>query len=448
MAQVYPFRAFRYDPKRAPFDRVLTQPYDKISPAMQEKYYAADPHSLIAVEKGRAYPSDAPQNNVYTRAAAAIENWIRDQIVVPDPAPSFYYYTQEYTVPGTEERRTRRGFIGAGKLEEYSAGVVFRHEHTLSGPKADRLELLRHTRTHTGQLFMLYSDAAKRIEAILVESASAAAPVTEMRDEYGVLHRLWVIAEPQRVAAIQKAMEDQKLVIADGHHRYETALNYRNECRARAGKIDPDAPYERVMMTFVNTRSEGLMILPGHRVAAHVHDFSWSGVRRHLEPWFAAEEFPFSGSAERAEAKRKFLDKLTGSREKRAIGVYPAPEARKRAFYLLALREGVNLAQLLPNVSPLQRELDVVLLQEGILEPALGITPQAVTAEANLTYEREASAALEAVDSGRAQISFLLNPCDVEQVMKIATAGEVMPQKSTDFYPKLMSGITMYRVDS
>jgi uncharacterized protein (DUF1015 family) len=447
MAQVYPFRAFRYDPKRAPFDRVLTQPYDKISSAMQEKYYTADPHSLIAVEKGRAYPSDAPQNNVYTRAAAAIEDWIRDQIVVQDPAPSFYSYTQEYTVPGTEERRTRRGFVGAGKLEEYSAGVVFRHEHTLSGPKADRLELLRHTKTHTGQLFMLYSDAAKRIDAILAEAESATAPATEMRDEYGVLHRLWVIAEPQRVAAIQKAMEDQKLVIADGHHRYETALNYRDECRVRAGKIDPHAPYERVMMTFVNTRSEGLMILPGHRVVAHVHDFSWSGVRRHLEPWFAAEEFPFSGSGERAEAKRKFLATLTSSREKRAIGVYPAPEARKRAFYLLTLREGVNLAQLLPNVSPLQRELDVVLLHEGILEPALGITPQAVTAEANLTYEREASAALEAVDGGRAQISFLLNPCDVEQVMKIATAGEVMPQKSTDFYPKLMSGITMYRVD-
>ena len=447
MAQVYPFRAFRYNPARASFDRVLTQPYDKISPAMQEKYYATDPHNLVAVEKGRAYPGDTPQNNVYTRAAAAIEDWIRRNVVVQDPAPSFYAYTQEYTVPGTEERRTRRGFIGAGKLEEYSAGVVFRHEHTLSGPKADRLELLRHTKTHTGQLFMLYSDPQRRIDAILADAESAVAPVTEMRDEYGVAHRLWVIADPQRVAAVQKAMEDQKLVIADGHHRYETALNYRNECRTRAGKSDPDAPYERAMMTFINTRSEGLTILPTHRVAANVHDFSWSGVRRHLEPWFAAEEFPFSGSGERAEAKKKFLAKLTSAREKRAIAVYPTPGAQKRAFYVLTLREGVNLAQLLPNVSPLQRELDVVLLHEGILEPALGITPQAVTAEANLTYEREASAALDAVDSGRAQISFLLNPCDVEQVMKIATAGEVMPQKSTDFYPKLMSGITMYRVE-
>jgi uncharacterized protein (DUF1015 family) len=448
MAQVYPFRAFRYNPARAPFDRVLTQPYDKISLAMQDKYYAADPRNLIVVEKGRAYPSDTPQNNVYTRAAAAIEDWISTQVVVQDPAPSFYAYTQEYTVPGTEERRTRRGFIGAGKLEEYSAGVVFRHEQTLSGPKADRLELLRHTKTHTGQLFMLYSDAEKRIDAILAEAESAAARATEMRDEYGVTHRLWVIAEPERVAAMQKAMENQKLVIADGHHRYETALNYRNERRKDAGKTDPEAPYERVMMTFVNTRCEGLTILPTHRVAANVHDFSWSGVRRHLEPWFAAEEFPFSGSGERSDAKKKFLVRLTSARAKRAIGVYPAPEGKKRAFYVLALREGVKLALLLPNVSPLQRELDVVLLHEGILEPALGITPQAVTAEANLTYEREALAALDAVDSGRAQISFLLNPCDVEQVMKIATAGEVMPQKSTDFYPKLMSGITMYRVES
>jgi uncharacterized protein (DUF1015 family) len=453
MAQVYPFRAFRYNPARAPFERVLTQPYDKISPAMQEKYYAADPHNLIAVEKGRAYPGDTPQNNVYTRAAAAIEDWIRNHVVAQDPAPSFYAYTQEYTVPGSEERRTRRGFIGAGKLEEYSAGVVFRHEHTLSGPKADRLELLRHTKTHTGQLFMLYSDPQRRIDGILAEAEAAAAPATEMRDEYGVVHRLWVIAEPQRVAAIQQAMDDQKLVIADGHHRYETALNYRNERRAQPGKTNPEAPYERApwelaMMTFINTRSEGLTILPTHRVAAHIHDFSWSGVRRYLEPWFAAEAFPFSNDEKNAEARKKFLGKLVSAREKRAIGVYPAAESQKRAFYVLTLREGVNLAQLLPNVSPLQRELDVVLLHEGILEPALGITPQAVTAEANLTYEREASTALDAVDNGRAQISFLLNPCDVEQVMKIATAGEVMPQKSTDFYPKLMSGITMYRVES
>src|ERR1700704_1178240 len=186
MAQVYPFRAFRYNPARAPFDRVLTQPYDKISPAMQDKYYEADPHNLIAVEKGRAYPTDTSQNNVYTRAAAALQEWIEKNTVTQDPAPAFYGYTQEYTVPGTSERRTRRGFIGAGKLEEYSAGVIFPHEHTLSGPKADRLELLRNTRTHTGQLFLLYSDPQKRVDAILREAESGAPPATEVHDEYGV----------------------------------------------------------------------------------------------------------------------------------------------------------------------------------------------------------------------------------------------------------------------
>ena len=322
MAQVYPFRAYRYNPSRVSFERTLTQPYDKISPAMQEKYYAADPNNLIAVEKGRAYPTDTPLNNVYTRAAATIENWIRDDVVTQDPAPSFYAYAQEYTVPGTEERRTRRGFIGAAKLEEYSAGVVFRHEQTLSGPKADRLELLRHTKAHTGQLFMLYSDSQCQIEAILAE-AEAGAPVTEVRDEYEVVHRLWVISEPQRVASIQKAMEEQKLVIADGHHRYETALNYRNERRSSDGKIDPEAPYERAMMTFFNTRSAGLTILPTHRVVANVHDFSWPEVRRHLEPWFAAEGFAFTSDEEKAGAQKRFLTKLREARQKRAIGVYP-----------------------------------------------------------------------------------------------------------------------------
>src|SRR6267378_1117299 len=446
MAQVRPFRAFRYNPARAALDRVLTQPYDKISPAMQEKYYAADRHNVIAIEKGRVFPNDSPQNNVYTRAAAALHDWIRDNIVVQDPAVSFYGYTQEYTVPGSEERRMRRGFIGAGKLEDYSAGIVFRHEQTLSGPKADRLELLRHTRTHTGQLFMLYSDAERRIDATLAEAESAAPPATELRDEYGVVHRLWTIAEPERVSAIQNAMADQKLVIADGHHRYETAINYRNERRSQIIHPDVNAPYEFAMMTFINTRSEGLTILPTHRVAANLHDFSWASVRRYLEPWFAAEAFSFQRESERNEARGKFINRLTETRAQRSIGVYPAVKGAKRAYYVLTLRPGADLAQLLPNVSPLQRELDVVLLHEGILEPALGITPQAVTSEKNLTYEREAPAALDAVDSGAAQIAFLLNACDVEQVMRIATAGEVLPQKSTDFYPKLLSGITMYQV--
>jgi uncharacterized protein (DUF1015 family) len=446
MAQVFPFRAYRFNPQVAPFDRILTQPYDKISPERQAEYYAMHPQNLITVEKGRAFRDDSPQNNVYTRAAAKVDEWIRDQIIVQDLAPGFYAYTQEFTVPGSTVRSTRRGFIGAGRLEEYSAGVIFRHEHTLSGPKADRLELLRHTRTHTGQLFMLYSDPKKRVDAVLAEAESAAAPTTELTDEYGVIHRLWPMAEPERVHAIQQAMADQKLVIADGHHRYETALNYRNERRAAAAAADPNADYDRAMMTFVNTRNEGLTILATHRVVASVHDFSWSAVRRYLEPWFASEAFTFTGDSEKWQAREKFLARLAATAPQRSIGAFPTASNSQRAFYLFQLRPGADLSQLLPSVSPLQRELDVVLLHDGILEPALGITLQAASREMNLTYEREASAAIAAVDSGRAQVSFFLNPVAVEKVVQIATANEVMPQKSTDFYPKLLSGITMYRV--
>ena len=446
MACVYPFRAYRYNPETAPFDRVLTQPYDKISPAQQERYYSADPHNLITLEKGRAFPNDSPHNNVYTRAAAALNGWIAQLAVVQDAAPAFYAYSQVYTAPGTSERRTRRGFIGAGHLEDYSNESVFRHEHTLSGPKADRLELLRHTRTHTGQLFMLYSDPAKLIDAILTEVEKSEKPVTEMADEYGVVHRLWTIADDERIATIQKAMADQKLVIADGHHRYETSLNYRNECRTRSGRPLPDASYECSMMTFVNTQSEGLTILPTHRVVSNLRDFSWSAVRRYLEPWFDTEVFPFADDAQRAVAQEKFHARLLQANAQRAIGVYPAANAGSRAFYLLTLRPEADLARILPGLSRLQRQLDVVLLHQGILEPALGVTPHAVAVESNLSYEREFTAALDAVDRG-AQLAFLLNPVDVDVVVQVATSGEVMPQKSTDFYPKLLSGITMYRIE-
>ena len=447
MAQVFPFRAWRYNSAVVPFSKVLTQPYDKISSAMQDAYYAADPRNLITVEKGRAYPGDSANNNVYTRAAASLDSWIQQQVIVQDAGPSFYAYAQEFTVPGTTERRTRRGFIGAGQLEDYSAGVVFRHEHTLSGPKADRLELLRHTRTHTGQLFLLYSDPQKRVDAVLHAAESSAPPATELVDEYGVTHRLWVISQQERIAGIQQAMRDQKLVIADGHHRYETALNYRNERRARSVAADPHASYERAMMTFVNTRSEGLVILPTHRVAANIHDYSWKAVRRYLEPWFQTTEFPFENPGQKEQARARMLEMLRAERAKCAIGAYPSVDGKQKAFYVLTLRTGADMKQLLPNATALQRDLDVVVLHEGILEPALGITMQAVTKEAHLTYEREIGAALEAVDSGRAQISFLLNPVDVDKIMEIAFTGEVMPQKSTDFYPKLLSGITMYRVD-
>ena len=247
MAEIFPFRAYRYNLERVKLADVVTQPYDKITPAMQAHYAAASPYNLIAVEKGKSSPTDTPADNVYTRAEGALEGWIRDGVLARDTRPGIYVYFQEYAAPGTTERRTRKGFIALGRVEDYAARVIFRHEQTLSGPKADRLELLRHTRTHTGQLFMLYADRQRRIDAVLDEVARQSPPA-EARDEYGVVHRVWPVFDRRKIDEIVDAMTSQKLVIADGHHRYETSLAYRDECRkktrrrsrCRLRKIDDD----------------------------------------------------------------------------------------------------------------------------------------------------------------------------------------------------------------
>ena len=243
MAQISPFSAYRYSLDRVSLPDVITQPYDKINPAMQQHYLQASPYNLISVEKGQPAPGDSTADNIYTRAEQALSSWIREGVLRCDVAPGIYAYAQEFAVPGSAERRTRSGFIALGRVEDYSAGVVFRHEQTLSGPKADRLELLRHTRTNTGQLFMLYSDPERHVDSLL-ERATASIKPAEARDEYGVLHRLWPIFDAEVIAAVVRQMASQKLVIADGHHRYETAIAYRNECRAKSGRSVPNAPYE------------------------------------------------------------------------------------------------------------------------------------------------------------------------------------------------------------
>ena len=441
MAEIFPFRAYRYNPALVDPAKVLTQPYDKITPAMAEKYAAASPYNLIPIEKGRSRPEDTPASNVYTRAAKLLDEWIGAKVVVQDALASMYAYFQEYTVPGASERRTRKGFIAIGRIEDYSAGVVFRHEQTLSGPKADRLELLRHTETHTGQLFMLYSDPAARVDALL-DRATQSNPEVEIRDEYDVVHRLWPVNSTQTIELMQREMADKKLVIADGHHRYETALAYRDECRARAGRARANEPYEKVMMTLFNTAGKGLTILPTNRVVANVPNFSFGGFRAQLADAFDVSAYSFNGSSARSGAYDQFRRELLRGQERRAIGAY----AGDGAFYIFALKKGANLDVLLEGVSPAQRQLDVVLLHKLILERGLQISQDAVKTEKNITYEREMDVAIAEVDSGGAQICFLLNPVSVETVAEMAMGGEVLPQKSTDFFPKLMSGITMYRL--
>jgi len=442
MAEIRAFRAYRYNTERVAPAEVLTQPYDKITPAMQERYYAASPYSLIPIEKGRALPDDSPENNVYTRAAAKLRELIAADILVREPVPAIYAYAQEYSVPGTNTRRTRRGFIGLGRVEDYEAGVVFRHERTLAAPKADRLELLRQTRVQTGLLFMLYDDPQKQIDTIL-EVQGRDAPAVELEDEYGVTHRLWLMTDGALIERVRKAMAEKKLVIADGHHRYETALAYRNECRERDPAKNSDAPYEFAMMALFNTRASGLTILPTHRLIRNVPDFDFDKFRSQASKYFDWYGYPFYSDEERQESLKEFVHELERQRPRHAIGIYSGGGA----FYLFALNRGLDLEQALPKVSPAQRGLDVVLLHKLLLEKVLKITPEAVTAEQNVSYIRDMSEAIAAVDRGEAQMACLLNPVRVQEVVDIALGGDVMPQKSTDFYPKLLSGLVIYRLN-
>jgi uncharacterized protein (DUF1015 family) len=444
MARIYPFRAFRYQTEKAgaPLKHLVTQPYDKITPAMQERYYQLGPYNLIPLEKGKPEPGDNGEN-VYTRAARWLDATIRAGALAREAQPAVYPYFQEYTAPGTKERRTRKGFIALGQIEDYSAGVIHRHEQTLSGPKADRLELLRHTRAHTGQLFMIYTDPAREVDKLL-EAVARKQPPQTVEDEYGDVHRLWAATDADTVGRIREWMTPKKLIIADGHHRYETAMAYRDECRQRSGRSDPEAAHERVMMTFVNMDQPGLTILPTHRVVANLASFSFAAFREKAAAHFDWYAYP-AGGADKDGARRRLLQDLAErGAERPSFGVAAAGET---AYYLFLLKVNADLGRLLPEVSPRQRGLDLVVLHRLLLERCLGLTEESIRKESNLRYLRGAEEATASVENGEAQVAFLVNPIRVEQVREVAFAGEVLPQKSTDFYPKLLSGITIYRLD-
>ena len=440
MADIHPFRAFRYDPSQVNPAQVVTQPYDKITPALQDSYYAASPHNLVRIILGRSQENDNPANNVYTRAAGHFRDWRAEGVLRQDSAPSIYCYSQRFTHPGSKDaskqEMERRGFIALGRLEDYSSGVVYRHEQTLSKPKAARLELLRATRTHFGQIFMLYEDSGQ-IESALDTTAD---PDVSAMDDYGVLHRLWQISDPQIIAAVQAAMRDKKLIIADGHHRYETALNYRNECRvAGSGAQASDAPDEFIMMTFVNMNSPGLLILPTHRVVHSLPWFDEEDFRKSARSFFDVDEIDPNLDSRRATAML---------RECGRAGTTILAVTRTRAFFLH--HPNPNAASVFAGQSLRQQALDVVQLHKGLLEKVLKLSEESIRNQQNISYVRDAAEALAQVrgeSPNRTNLAFLMNPCRMSQVRDIAFGGEVMPQKSTDFYPKLLSGLTIYALD-
>ena len=380
---------------------------------MQGKYLAASPYNLVRLLLGERYPSDNDSENVYTRAAAYLEDWIKKGILVQDSAPGLYAYFQDFQVPDSGERLTRKGFIGIGKVEDYSAGIVHRHEQTLTGPKKDRLELLRKTRAHFGQIFMLYPDQESAVDRLLDEAA-ARTPILDVTDDYQVRNRVWAITDPATIAGIQQLMEPKKLLIADGHHRYETALAYRNENRGVPGA-------EYAMMTFVSMHSPGLRILGAHRVL------------RDMEKFNAADFFQQAVKGGWSVAALPSLEAL-----KHRMEVHDP----KMVHIGAVVHDEWRLMQRVRKPD----ELDVSVLHHDIIGGLMGITEEAVREEKHIQYVRGIDAAAAEVEKNGAQIAFLLEPTPIDEMARIAFAGGVMPQKSTDFYPKMLSGLTIYRV--
>ncbi len=415
MARISAFQPYRYSESAGKLDDLVTQPYDKISPEMQKHYLEKSPNNLVRVILGERFDADNDSDNVYTRSANYLQTWIDGGVLVRESEPSLYAYFQEFTHPETGERLTRKGFIGLGAVEDYSEGTVHRHEQTLSGPKKDRKQLLEVGRFQAEQIFMLYSDPDCRIDALLDEAAHTGehAAVT---DEYGTRHIIHRISDPAKIAEIQSVMADKKLLIADGHHRYETALAFSKE-HAELG----DAKW--VVMAFVNMNSPGLRILATHRVVNGLPNFDPDGFFKKAGTRFRLSKFD-SLNAMAQIMEQPALDKI------RIAVVHAGSE---NTWLLERDRE--------------EGALDVEVLHTELLEGALGIDAEAVREQKYIKYIRGMENAADMVADGEAQYAFLLEATTVEQVAECAFNGRCMPQKSTDFYPKLLSGFAIYRFE-
>jgi uncharacterized protein (DUF1015 family) len=472
MARIYPFRALRYDTNKVRMEDVVTQPYDKITPEMQQAYYERSPYNLIRVILGKKEPGDTdafsppPEgetaHNVYTRAAESLNAWRDSGILREEAEPALYGYSQTYTVPGTTETRERRGFIALGHLYDYAEQVVYRHEQTFPKHKSDRLALFKATRAYCEQIYMLYSDPAFTAESLIFDSNAPAD--LEITDEYDVLHRVWKLTDPRLINLIVTAMADKKLIIADGHHRYETSVTYMHERAQQLGLSsfaagggsafeaadeDDESPSNRsdephsllprpafpeaaMMMTFVNMEAPGITILPTHRVVF--------GLKTAVEDFIESAK-PFFEISTIESADPNLLAQTDG---------VAFLAATRSANYLLKARSTPiteKLHELHPEITPRQAQLDVVQLHRVVLENLLGLTHESIAALENIRYIRSAEEAVEQVQSGEADIAFLIKPVTLDQLRDISLSGDVMPQKSTDFYPKLLSGLAIYALD-
>jgi len=405
--EIKPLRGYRYagDSKRD-VSTVVAPPYDQISPETQDRLYAMHPHNIVRV----TYPKDAPDK--YRQARTALDTWLAAGVWRHDERPAIYPYHQTYTVAG--ESVTRTGFVALGEVTDYARGVVRPHERTHAGPKQDRMDLLEATGADIGLLFMLVADPDGDLRRA---TAPVGEPLAEAVDLKGERHRLWRVTDEGTVARVQALMATRQVIIADGHHRYETAVAYA----AR----HPNATHK--LMAFFALEAPGLTILPNHRLVHSVQGFDFDDLMQTASRWFDVAPL---------------ADPLTARLENRAIGIVSGPDAA-----LLRLKPGeFDRIAWPPRTSRAWRELAVSILHEGLLRPLLGITDATLDAKTHVDYTAARAEAVQCARESKCQAAFLIAPTTPEELQAVVRGGELLPQKSTHFYPKLLDGLVFHRV--
>ena len=430
MAQMIPFRGYRFDAdKVGRITDVVTPPYDRVYPDVQAAAYERSPNNIVRVIKGQANPSDSASDNVYTRAAAHLDEWIKTQILVRDETPGLYVYHQEYTFGG--ERLNRKGVIALGKLEPEK---VHAHEKTLKGPKEDRLKLMKATEANFGHIFMLYNDPERIADVALSGAIEGAEPTISAEDADGNVHRVWQVTDAAVIAKVQQALADKDLYIADGHHRYETAVNFMSECEANGWTPAAPESFNVRMMTLFNIAEPGMSIRPIHRMVHALKGYDAEAFLSRAEEHFVVTRhntFEAMAQATRAGKGMHTFGCVTGG-----------------FFATLQLRDEASVDDLVPgDRSDDYKRLDVSILHSAILERILGVDAKALEEQRNVTYTVDEKVGVESVAAGKEQIFLLLNSTSADEVVRVADHGEKMPQKSTDFYPKLLTGLVLTKME-
>jgi uncharacterized protein (DUF1015 family) len=433
--EIKAFKAWRFNGTvTGDAGQCIAPPYDVIDNNLQQTLYNQNPYNIVRAILGQTSNSDNKQENQYTRARTYLDKAIADGALKQDSKETLYAYVQDFSIG--QAHYCRSGIIGLGKIEPFGKGVQ-PHEKTLDGPKADRLRLTRATAAQFGQIFMLYDDPAKTAET-LIHKAAVKQPAMDFTDTEQVRHRIYAIDTPAEVETFKHMMASQKTIIADGHHRYETALNYWKQ----TGR--PEAQY--LMMTFVNMRNEGLVIQPTHRLINDVSGFSIQNLLEHLAKDFSPiTKFDFTDDKSKTNARKAMFNQMkqAGADGRNIFGIYAA----SKAFYTVTLNDIAAMKKIAPTMSAAARGLDVNVLHLLILEKHLGIGDKQLAAESNIEYIKDIGDAIDrsiaTVDSDACQAVFFVNPTRIDQVQAVAAAGEKMPQKSTFFYPKVFSGVTI-----